>query len=100
MRIRDEAHRFAITFHRQLKGKSTIKSALDAVPGVGPKKKKALIRKFGSPRGVKLATLEELQQVPGVNARLAQTIFEHFETDRAEILTREAAKAAKKVAGD
>jgi excinuclease ABC subunit C len=96
MRIRDEAHRFAITFHRQLKGKSTIKSALDAIPGVGPKKKKALIRKFGSPRGVKLATLVELQQVPGINAKLAQQIFQHFAQDRAEILAREAAKAARK----
>lgn len=95
MRIRDEAHRFAITFHRQLRGKSQISSSLDSVPGVGPKKKKALIRKFGSPRGVKLAALDELKQVEGINEKLAQAIFDHFEQDRAELQAREAAKRAK-----
>ena len=89
MRIRDEAHRFAITFHRKLKGKSAIKSSLDSVPGVGPKKKKALIRKFGSPKGVKLASIEELMTVEGINAKIANVIHEHFEQDRAEILRKQ-----------
>jgi excinuclease ABC subunit C len=65
------------------------------VPGIGPKKKKALIRKFGSPRGVKLASLQDLQQVEGISGKLAQVIFEHFATERAELLAREAAKAAR-----
>lgn len=100
MRIRDEAHRFAITFHRQQKGKSAIKSSLDSVPGVGPKKKKALIRKFGSPRGVKLAGLAELQEVEGINAALAELIFRHFEQDRAEILAKESAKESARKAAE
>ena len=107
MRIRDEAHRFAITFHRQLKGKSTIKSSLDSIPGVGPKKKKALIRRFGSPRGVKLALQHELEQVEGITPKLAEAIFSHFEQDRAELIARDAAKrekaaakAAERKAGD
>lgn len=93
MRIRDEAHRFAITFHRKQKRKASIKSSLDDVPGVGPKKKKALIRKFASPKGVKLASIEDLQQVEGISAKLAQVIHDHFEKDRAELLARQADKA-------
>jgi excinuclease ABC subunit C len=96
MRIRDEAHRFAITFHRQRKRKATIKSSLDSIPGVGPKKKKALIRKFGSPRGVKLAGIEDLQQAEGISIKLAETIFKHFEQDRAELQAKQAAKEAAK----
>ena len=98
MRIRDEAHRFAITFHRQQKRKATIKSSLDSIPGVGPKKKKALIRKFGSPRGVKLAGLEDLQQAEGISAKLAQVIFSHFEQDRTELLQKQAAKESARQA--
>ena len=95
MRIRDEAHRFAITFHRKQKSKSAIKSSLDSIPGVGPKKKRELIRKFGSPRGVKLASTDELLQVDGISAKLADSIFTHFEQDRAELLAKEQAKQAK-----
>ena len=98
MRIRDEAHRFAITFHRQLNRKTQIKSSLDAIPGVGPKKKKALIAKFGSPRGVKLATQEELQQVEGITAKLAEVVFKQFTQDRTDLLAREEAKRAKAAA--
>lgn len=83
MRIRDEAHRFAVTFHRKLKRKQAVESSLDTVPGLGPKRKKALIQHFGSPRGVKLASLEQLQAVPGIPAALAQAIFERFADDRA-----------------
>ncbi|MBZ0137143.1 MAG: excinuclease ABC subunit UvrC [Planctomycetes bacterium] len=95
MRIRDEAHRFAITFHRRLKSKATVQSSLDSVPGVGPKKKKALIRKFGSPRGVKLASIDDLTTAEGISAKIAGVIFAHFEQDRAELLAKEAAKADK-----
>ncbi len=82
MRIRDEAHRFAITFHRKQKRKSGVSSSLDDVPGIGPKKKRALIRQFGSPKGVKLATLEQLRAVEGISEKLAAAIFAHFEKDR------------------
>ncbi|MCF6229157.1 MAG: excinuclease ABC subunit UvrC, partial [Planctomycetes bacterium] len=95
MRIRDEAHRFAITFHRKQKQKSDIKSSLDSIPGVGPKKKKALIHAFVSPRGVKLAVLDELKKVEGINVELAQEIFDHLADEREAILKRDAEKAAK-----
>jgi len=73
-RIRDEAHRFAVTFHRVKRSKSSFQSQLDDVPGIGPKKKKALIRTFGSVRGIKNATLEELTAVEGITPQLATQI--------------------------
>ncbi|HBL68821.1 MAG TPA: excinuclease ABC subunit C, partial [Firmicutes bacterium] len=72
--VRDEAHRFAITYHRKLRDKRTTQSLLDTVPGIGPTRKKALIKKFGSLRGVRQATVEELQEVPGISRDLAETI--------------------------
>lgn len=75
-RIRDEAHRFAITYHRHLRDQRTTKSVLDEIPGIGPKRKKALIRTFGSVLGVKQATLEQLKAVPGITAELAERIHE------------------------
>ena len=59
-RIRDETHRFAITFHRQKRGKSALKSSLDDLPGIGPARKKALLLHFGSPKRIREATVEEL----------------------------------------
>lgn len=85
MRVRDEAHRFAITFHRQIKKRQGVGSSLDAIPGVGPKKKRALMRKFGSPRGIKLASVEELMQAEGINEKLARTIFDAFTEERAKL---------------
>jgi excinuclease ABC subunit C len=73
-RIRDEAHRFAITFHRAKRSKAAIHSRLDDVAGIGPTRKKALIRKFGSVKGVQNATLEELTSVEGITASLAEQI--------------------------
>jgi excinuclease ABC subunit C len=73
-RIRDEAHRFAITFHRAKRSKAAFKSGLDDIAGVGPVKKKALIRQFGSVKAVKNATIEELTSVEGINASLAEQI--------------------------
>jgi len=75
-RIRDEAHRFAITYHRKERGK--IKSQLDAIPGVGDAKRKALLRKFGSVAGVKAASVEELAAVQGIGAKLATVIRERL----------------------
>jgi excinuclease ABC subunit C len=73
-RIRDEAHRFAITFHRSRRGKAAIASQLDEIPGVGPKRKKALIRKFGSVKGIREASADELAAVDGINPQLAEAI--------------------------
>ncbi len=73
-RVRDEAHRFAITFHRSKRSKAAFKSGLDDVPGIGPKRKKALIRAFGSVRAMREASIEELTAVEGVNAQIAELI--------------------------
>ena len=78
-RIRDEAHRFAITAHRQRRDKAGIASRLDAVPGIGPARRKALITKFGSLRAIQAASLDELQTVPGINRPLAEAIKAHLE---------------------
>ena len=77
-RVRDEAHRFAITYHRQRRSKSAVKSAMDSVPGIGPKRKRMLLRRFGSVAGVKEASLEELASVPGMTVRLAQKVKERL----------------------
>jgi excinuclease ABC subunit C len=74
-RLRDEAHRTAISLHRKRRGKRATASVLDGVPGLGPAKAKALLRHFGSVRNLKAATDEELQQVPGVGPRLASAVF-------------------------
>jgi len=73
-RVRDEAHRFAITFHRQVRGKASIKSVLDEITGVGPRRKQALIRKFGSVRGIKEATLDEIAGTTGLTRSVAERI--------------------------
>jgi excinuclease ABC subunit C len=75
-RIRDEAHRFAITFHRQVRGKSSIKSALDTIPGVGPKRKKALLRKFGTVKAIREAEVEEIASTVGFTRALAEKVKE------------------------
>ncbi|WP_426762727.1 excinuclease ABC subunit UvrC [Pseudarthrobacter sp. 1G09] len=80
-RIRDEAHRFAISFHRQKRGKAMTVSALDSVPGLGASKRKALLTHFGSVKGVKAATPEELAQAKGIGPALAAAIVSHFSGD-------------------
>lgn len=77
-RVRDEAHRFAITFHRESRGKALAVSRLDGIPGVGPNKKKALLLHFGSVEGVRGASLGDLQQVQGFGKELAQVVFDYF----------------------
>lgn len=74
-RLRDEAHRFAITYHRELRGKAMTVSVLDEVPGIGPKRKKALLRAFGSVRKLHDATAEQIAEVPGVPRDVADDIF-------------------------
>ncbi|HKS69031.1 MAG TPA: helix-hairpin-helix domain-containing protein [Ktedonobacterales bacterium] len=83
-RVRDEAHRFAITYHRQVRSTKTFKSVLDEIPGIGPKRKKALIRRFGSARAIAAAPLEELTAVEGINRELAERIKEHIGSGKAE----------------
>jgi excinuclease ABC subunit C len=80
-RIRDEAHRFAVTYHRGLRGRQLVKSALDAVPGIGPARRRALLRAFGSAAGVRRASLTELEAVPGISHDLATAIKETLERE-------------------
>jgi len=75
-RIRDEAHRFAITYHRQKRSRSMIESLLDAVPGLGEVRRKALMRAFGSLKKLRQATVDEIEQVPGFGPSLAQAVVE------------------------
>ena len=73
-RVRDEAHRFAITYHRQRRSKASTRSALDSVPGVGPKRRRALLREFGSVPRIREALLDELAAVPGMTTALAHRV--------------------------
>jgi excinuclease ABC subunit C len=75
-RVRDEAHRFAITHHRKLRSRQTLFSALDRVPGIGGSRKRALLRAFGSIKRIEAATLEELLKVPSINEKLAREILD------------------------
>ena len=78
-RIRDEAHRFAITAHRARRVKQGMASALDSIPGIGPVKRKALLKHFGSVDKIREASVVELTAVPGINAALAESIKAHLE---------------------
>ncbi len=78
-RIRDEAHRYAITYHRHLRDQRTSESALDQIPGVGPRRKRELIKRFGSVAGVRRATLDDLAAVPGISRSLAERILHHLQ---------------------
>lgn len=77
-RIRDEAHRFAVSYHRQLRGKRALRSVLDEIPGIGPTRKKALLKHFGALQKIKAASLEELLQVKGMNKTAAAAVLEHL----------------------
>ena len=73
-RIRDEAHRFAITYHRQVRRKGTVVSLLDDVPGIGPRRRSALLKHFGSIDAIRAATVEELAAVPGMTRTAAEQL--------------------------
>ena len=73
-RLRDEAHRFAITYHRDLRSKRQTRSAFDDLPGVGPKRRRALLRVFGSAKRVREAPVEQIAAVPGIGPALAERI--------------------------
>ena len=76
--VRDESHRFAITFHRELRDKAMTVSILDEIPGVGPKRKKDIMRHFGSFKRLKAASVEDISQIKGVSVNLAETIYEEL----------------------
>jgi excinuclease ABC subunit C len=77
-RLRDEAHRFAITHHRKVRGKSQLKSSLDDIPGVGPRRQRALLKHFGSLKKIKAASLEELQVMPGLPRSIAEQVYRFY----------------------
>jgi excinuclease ABC subunit C len=79
-RLRDEAHRFAVTYHRQVRARAATRSALDGLAGIGPARKRALLRVFGSSRALKGATLEEIAAVPGIGRSLAERVREHLDS--------------------
>jgi excinuclease ABC subunit C len=78
MRIRDEAHRFAVAFHRAQRGKASLASPLDTIPGIGPKRRGMLLDAFGGIEALERATVEEIAAVPGIGLGVAQDILEHL----------------------
>ncbi|MBL6931542.1 MAG: excinuclease ABC subunit UvrC [Rhodospirillales bacterium] len=80
-RLRDEAHRFAIGFHRQKRGRAISKSSLDGVPGIGPNRKKALLHHFGSAPSVEGAGLTDLEAVEGISGAMAKKIYDWFHSE-------------------
>ena len=82
--IRDEAHRFAITYHRKLRGKRNLESIVDHIEGIGPKRRQALWKEFGTLEKMKEASVEELEQVESMNRKSAQTLYNFFRMSKAE----------------
>ena len=78
-RVRDEAHRFAISYQRQKRGKRMVESLLDEVPGLGEARKKALLRQFGSLKRLRAASVEEISTVPGIGPMVAQALVDALE---------------------
>ncbi len=83
-RIQDEAHRFAISYHRSLRSKKMFKSVLDNIEGVGEKRKKSLLRHFGSVDNIKKASIEELIQAESINKKVAKNVYNFFRNDKGE----------------
>lgn len=77
-RLRDEAHRFALSYHRKLRDKRMHGSAIEEVPGVGPRRKRLLLRTFGSVEGIRRASVEEIAAVPTMTKRLAAQIKDYL----------------------
>ena len=91
-RIRDEAHRFAIAFHKRLRGKRGLQTILDEIPGIGEVKKKALLRHFGGLAQIQEASLEALREVESLNAKDAQTVYEFFPPETNRVVGRRFAR--------
>jgi excinuclease ABC subunit C len=83
--IRDEAHRFAIRFHRRRRNQGTLQSRLDAIPGIGRQRKKTLLTHFGGVRQLAEASLEDITALPGMNRKVAQAVFETFSGGEQEV---------------
>ncbi len=83
-RVQDEAHRFAIEYHRSLRGKEQVHSVLDDIPGIGPARRKALMREFLSLDAIKAATVEQLLAIPAMNERTAKNVYEFFHREASE----------------
>ena len=77
-RARDEAHRFAITYHRKRRSNQSFQSSLDLIPGIGPKKRRSLLRKYGSIKNIKDSSLEDIATTPGITLKLAEQILDHI----------------------
>ena len=100
-RVRDEAHRFAITFHRAKRGKAALGSALDGVPGLGPSRRAALLKAFGSVKAVSAATPEQIAAaVPGIGPKLAETVVAALHATQGTQGTRGSSRAAVPVPAD
>jgi excinuclease ABC subunit C len=81
-RLRDEAHRFAITYNRQRREKKVSRSILDEIPGIGPKRKKALLQQFGSAIRLEQAELDDIKSVPGMNSAAAQQVYDYIHKEK------------------
>jgi len=77
-RVRDEAHRFALSFHTSLRSKRNLRSVLDDIPGIGKARRLALLKALGGLEGIRKASIEELAAVPGMNKKAAEAVYEHF----------------------
>jgi excinuclease ABC subunit C len=87
-RIRDEAHRFAITFHRSRRSKVMLESVLDEIPQMGRSRRAALLDRFGSVAALRKATLPQLAQTPGIGEKIAEVIFQHLQRQAEGVDTR------------
>ena len=83
-RIQDETHRFAIEYHRSLRSREQVHSILDDIPGIGPVRRRALMKHFASLEAVREADIEELEKVDGMNARSARQVYEFFRNTEGE----------------
>jgi excinuclease ABC subunit C len=98
-RLRDEAHRFAITFHRKLRRERNFRSMLEEIPGVGDKRKRALLSHFGSLKRIRAAAAEEIAQVEGFNLQLAERVQRFLSSQSAETEAQEAAEGGAQLDG-
>ena len=99
-RIRDEVHRFSVTYHRTVRGKNSLTSALDDIPGIGPSRRKDLLKRFGSVQMLKEAALADIAAAPSMNRTAAAAVYEALHADddaTADLLP--SSSAAKRDAG-